>query len=151
MSHENAASIEAEISQLQNLDLEGLQLRWRATFGRTAPDIPKSILLRLLAYRVQVQAFGDLSPATRRLLDDLARQPQSPGSAVPVPGQSQLMAGTVLVREHEGRQHHVMVADGGFVWNGSTYPSLSKVAHAITGTKWNGPRFFGLREGVRSP
>ena len=67
-------------------------------------------------------------------------------AAVPVPGHGRLMAGTVLIREHEGRQHHVMVTDGNFVWNGKTFPSLSKVAHAITGTKWNGPRFFGLRD-----
>jgi len=53
----------------------------------------------------------------------------------------------VLVREHEGTHHHVMVTDSGFVWNGTTYPSLTKIAFAITKTRWNGPRFFGLREG----
>jgi hypothetical protein len=146
MSAGSCENVESAIDQLQKLDLDGLQLRWRAQFGRAAPALSKHLLLRLLAYRLQAQAFGDLTPATRRLLDDLARKNSRREVAVPVPGQGQLMAGTMLIREHEGKQHHVMVTDGRFVWNGKTYPSLSKVAHAITGTKWNGPRFFGLRD-----
>ena len=146
MHEESRESVEAEIDQLQMLNLVNLKLRWRAQFGRTAPILSKQLLLRLLAYRLQAQTFGDLSPATRRLLDNLARKTSRGQAAVPVPGHGRLMAGTVLIREHEGRQHHVMVTDGNFVWNGKTFPSLSKVAHAITGTKWNGPRFFGLRD-----
>ncbi len=151
MSVENADDVEAEIERLRGLDLTALQLSWRAVFGRAAPSqLSKTLLLRLLAYRLQAQAFGDLSPATRKLLDGLATE--APGSdsdaAVPLPGHGQLMPGTVLIREHDGCQHHVMVAEGGFVWNGTTYESLSKIAFAITGTKWNGPRFFGLREKV---
>jgi hypothetical protein len=146
MHAECCESVEAEIDQLQTLDLDALKLRWRAQFGRTAPVLSKQLLLRLLAYRLQAQAFGDLSPATRRLLDDLARKNGRGEGAVPVMSQGKLMAGTVLVREHEGKPHHVMVTDDSFVWNGKTFPSLSKVAHAITGTKWNGPRFFGLRD-----
>jgi hypothetical protein len=148
------ADVEAEIARLSALGLDGLQLRWRSQFGRTAPiHLSKHLLQRLLAYRLQAQAYGDLSPSTRRLLDGLAGEASSDGkqATVPLPEQGQLMPGTVLIREHEGRQHHVMVADGGFVWNGTTYPSLSKVAHAITGTKWNGPRFFGLRERTTAP
>ena len=111
--------------------------------------LSKHFLLHLLAYRLQVQAFCDLSPSTRRMLDALAKEKKSAvakNAAVPIPGQGQLLKGTVLVREHEGQQHHVMTTGEGFVWNGRTYPSLSKVAYAITGTKWNGPRFFGLRD-----
>jgi hypothetical protein len=154
MSVEKADDVEAEIERLRGLDLTALQLSWRAVFGRAAPaHLSKALLLRLLAYRLQAQAFGDLSQATRKLLDGLANgAPGSDGdAAVPLPGQGQLMPGTVLIREHDGRQHHVMVAAVGFVWNGMTYESLSKIAFAITGTKWNGPRFFGLREKVATP
>lgn len=154
MSVTKAVDVEAEIERLRGLGLAALQLSWRAVFGRAAPaHLSKTLLLRLLAYRLQAQAYGDLSPATRKLLDGLATEaPSSDGdAAVPLPGQGQLMPGTVLIREHDGQQHHVMVVEGGFVWNGTTYESLSKIAFAITGTKWNGPRFFGLREKVATP
>ena len=153
MRRENDDAMEAEIARLRDCDLDGLKLRWRAEFGRTAPALSKILLLRLLAHRLQAQAFGDLSPATRRMLEGLASETSVEGDPVAVPllGQGQLMPGTVLIREHDGRQHHVMVAEGGFVWDGKTYPSMSKVAYAITGTKWNGPRFFGLREKMATP
>jgi hypothetical protein len=75
----------------------------------------------------------------RKLLDRLAR-----GGAEPV---RHLKVGTVMVREHQGMLHEVMVVPGGFCWQDKTYPSLSTIAQAITGTAWNGPRFFGLRGG----
>jgi hypothetical protein len=153
MSADNDDAIGTGIARLRDLDLEGLKLRWRTEFGRAAPALSKTLLLRLLAYRLQAQAFGDLSPTTRRMLEGLAGEPSGKDKRAPVPlaGQGQLMPGTVLVREHNGHQHHVMVAESGFVWGGKTYRSLSKVAGAITGTKWNGPRFFGLREKVPAP
>jgi hypothetical protein len=153
MSADNDGEIETEIARLRDLDLEGLKLRWRTEFGRTAPALSKSLLLRLLAYRLQAQVFGDLSPPTKRMLEALASEPSGKDkqAPVPLPGHRQLMPGTVLIREHDGHQHHVMVAEGGFIWGGKTYPSLSKVAGAITGTKWNGPRFFGLREKAPAP
>lgn len=61
-----------------------------------------------------------------------------------------LRLGTTLVREHGGKRHHVKVIENGFVWNGAVYPSLTNVAHAITGTNCNGPRFFGLRDKERT-
>ncbi|HEX3942940.1 MAG TPA: DUF2924 domain-containing protein [Rhizomicrobium sp.] len=147
------ATIETEIARLRDLNLEGLKLRWRTEFGRMAPALSKSLLLRLLAYRLQAQVFGDLSQATRRMLETLTSEPSGKDkqAPVPLPDRNQLMPGTVLIREHNGHQHHVMVAEGGFAWDGKTYPSLSKVACAITGTKWNGPRFFGLREKALAP
>ena len=110
--------------------------------------LSKTLLRYLLAFRLQAEAFGDLSPATRKLLAGIAREPDdgTPGSAVPLSGQGQLMPGTVLVREHGGEAHHVMVVEDGFAWKGKTYRSLSKVAHAITGTKWNGRTFFGVSD-----
>ncbi len=148
-----AAAVEnaqgAEIAHLRDLDLEALRLRWHIAFGRSAPArLPKTLLLRLLVYRLQAQASGDLSRDTRKLLDGLAGggSPTEKDKPVPIPGQGKLALGTILIREHDGHRHHVMVTETGFTWDGRNYPSLSKVAFAITGTKWNGPRFFGLRD-----
>lgn len=142
--------VETEIDELGKLDTDSLRARWRWEFGKAcSPHLSKSLLMRLLAYRVQARAYGDLSRESKRLLDSLVSEKINGGKSngsIPLPGQGRLMKGTVLMREHEGHPHHVMVAESGFIWNGTNYPSLSKVAFAITGTKWNGPRFFGLRE-----
>ena len=135
-------SIEEEIAHLRGLDLAGLRARWRALMGRAAPaHLPRHLLLRILAYRVQANAFGDLAPESTRYLQRLAS-----GGDAPLPARSTARPGTVLVREWDGVHHHVMSVEGGYAWNGGTYRSLSEVARAITGTKWNGPRFFGLRD-----
>lgn len=154
MEDDPTEAVAREIATLRNLDLDGLRLRWRAVYGRSAPALlPKYLLMRLLAYRLQADAHGDLSRSTLQLLAELARRESTEGTnakqSVQMPAQSQLRPGTVLVREHAGHSHHVMVVEDGFAWNGKTYGSLTKVAHAITGTKWNGPRFFGLREQTR--
>lgn len=151
VSSNEREQLEIEIAHLQDLDLDGLRQRWRTEFNRTAPGhVPKHLMLRLLAYRCQANELGDLSRTTVQFLDGLARAKSTEevevDGAVSIPGQNRLAPGTVLVREHEGAYHHVMVTGDGFVWNGTTYPSLTKIAFAITGTRWNGPRFFGLRE-----
>jgi hypothetical protein len=142
------AAVESEIAHLRGLDLPGLRSRWRSQTGRAAPShLPKSVLLRVLAYRAQAAAFGDLDKATAHLLDRIADEARSGKRVeVPVPDRVGIRPGTLLIREWEGVSHRVMVMSEGFAWNGSTYPSLSKVARAITGTRWNGPRFFGLRD-----
>ena len=133
--------------------MDELRLRWHATFGRAAPShLPKPLLLRLLSYRLQAEAFGDLSPATLQLLERLGKAKGGNDPPVPLPSevgrQGLLKPGTVLMREHEGLSHHVLAVEDGFIWNGQKFPSLSQVAKAITGTQWNGPRFFGLRDRV---
>jgi hypothetical protein len=142
------AAVENEIAHLRGLDLQGLRARWRSLTGRPAPEhLAKSLLLRVLAYRVQAAAFGDLDRATARLLDRIAKEARAGRRIeVPVPDRAGLRPGTLLVRDWEGTSHRVMVMEEGFAWNGTTHPSLSKVARAITGTRWNGPRFFGLRD-----
>jgi hypothetical protein len=142
------AAIENEIAHLRGLDLDGLRARWRSLTGRAAPShLPKTLLLRVLAYRVQAAALGDLDKATMRLLDRIADEARAGRRVdVPVPDRAGLKPGTVLAREWEGVPQRVMVLADGFAWNGGTYESLSKVARAITGTRWNGPRFFGLRD-----
>ena len=115
--------------------------------GRRRRICRRRLLLRVLAYRAQAAVFGDLDKATARLLDRIADDAGSGKRVeVPVPDRVGIRPGTLLVREWEGVSHRVMVMAEGFAWNGSTYPSLSKVARAITGTRWNGPRFFGLRD-----
>lgn len=137
--------LSADLARLSLRDPAGLQRRWRMVFGRSAPEhLSPALMERVLAYRLQAERHGDLSPATARLLDRL--KPDSAAEALPLPNQPGTKPGTLLVREWKGELHRVTVLDLGFAWNGATYDSLSRVAHAITGTKWNGPRFFGLRE-----
>jgi len=143
-----AAALANEIAHLRGLDLDGLRARWRSLTGRAAPaHVPKTLLLRVLAYRVQAAALGDLDRVTTRLLDRLASDGRSSErTEVPVPDRISIRPGTLLIREWEGTPQRVMVLADGYAWNGTTYQSLSQVARAITGTRWNGPRFFGLRD-----
>ena len=132
------------------MDAASLRRRWRMVFGHPAPEqIPRSLLHRALAYRIQADVLGDLDRDTIRMLDRLARDGRG-GAVIPLPELRGTKPGTLLVREWEGVLHRVMVLEQGFAWNGQTYDSLSKVARAITGTNWNGPRFFGLRDRTRS-
>lgn len=131
--------VEDEVARLRDLDLVELRARFRAVTGKRASRLPRHLLIRTLGYRLQARAFGGLSRESIRLLDRIAD-----GIAVPPPVRQE-GPGTVLVREWNGVRYHVMIVKGGFAWNGATYRSLSEVAFAITGTKWSGPRFFGLK------
>ena len=144
-------SLEDEIAHLRDLDRKGLRARWKGIFrGQPPLHLPRHLLFAVLAYRLQADALGDLAPDTVRLLKQIG----STGStvdAVRLASQFDrrrinLKPGTILTREWNGQCHRVMVADAGFVWNGKAYDSLSRIAFAITGSKWNGPRFFGLRD-----
>jgi hypothetical protein len=106
-------------------------------------------LLRGIAYRLQVLEYGGLSKATRRKLKTLAKMVQATGRVAPNLGVS-LKPGARLVREWRGRTHTVTVTEDGFNYAGTSYPSLTKVALAITGARWSGPRFFGLVRDGRS-
>jgi hypothetical protein len=145
------STVEAEIARLRGLDVKALRARWRASFGRIAPpQVPRHLLFAMLAYRLQAEEMGDLDAETLRFLKQIDLTP-SKQAAVPLTRAFErrwrdLSPGTVLTREWEGQHHRVIVLDGGFAWQGRSYRSLSEIAKAITGTKWNGPRFFGLRE-----
>ena len=144
-------SVEDEIAHLRGLDLKGLRARWQSVFQRPAPShLPRHLLFAIIAYRIQADRFGHLDHETRQLLDRTdARESGAAMSARLVSfdqKRTELTPGTVLVREWERKSQRVMVMADGFAWNGQNYDSLSKVAFAITGTKWNGPRFFGLRD-----
>src|SRR5262245_36322778 len=143
-----SAALAAELAKLPSLGEDELFRIWRARVGRKVPKhLPRYLFIRLLAYQLQAQAFGDLDRNARGLLDLLVSRGQSVrGSKAQVSSGIGVRpkTGSVLVREHQGELHRVMVLDRGYAWSGQTYTSLSKVAFAITGTKWNGRRFFGL-------
>jgi Protein of unknown function (DUF2924) len=145
------ASVEDEITHLRGLDLGGLRSRWQSVFQRPAPvHLARNLLFAVIAYRVQADRYGDLDHATRQVLDRSVTKETGRVTSARLASfdqkRSKLTPGTVLVREWDRQSQRVMVMADGFAWNGQTYDSLSKVAFAITGTKWNGPRFFGLRD-----
>ena len=141
-------ALDVEIARLRDLDIAVLRSRWHVMFGRRPPPhLPRHLLFRILAYRLQVDRLGDLDDASRRLLDR-SGSPEKAGqnAANLVRPIADVWPGTSLSREWNGHMQRVTVLTDGFAWNGKTYPSLSKVAFAVTGTRWNGPRFFGLRD-----
>ena len=137
-----------EIARLRSLEIGELRARWHTTFKRRAPPhLPRHLLFRILAYQLQADQSGDLDTGTLRLLDRSGASADVGKLAAELnQRRTNLRAGTVLVREWDRQSHRVMVLAAGFGWNDKIYPSLSKVAFAITGTHWNGPRFFGLRD-----
>jgi hypothetical protein len=142
------ASVLSIVANLEGLDLSGLRRQWRARLGGEAPaHLPRWLLMRVLAYRLQSDAFGDFDKSIQRILrsEDAAapfdrRAPQTREGVG-------LKAGALLVREWNGRLERVMILEVGFAWKGRTFGSLSQIAKAMTGTTWNGHRFFGLRQG----
>jgi hypothetical protein len=144
-------SIGEEIAHLRGLDLKGLRSRWQSVFQKAPPDhLPRHLLFAIIAYRIQADRLGDLDHETRQVLDRTDAKDTGAKMAARLVSfdqkRTELTPGTVLVREWDRRPQRVMVLADGFAWNGGTYDSLSKVAFAITGTNWNGPRFFGLRD-----
>ena len=137
-----------EIARLRGLGVEKLRARWHTAFRRRAPPhLPRHLLFHILAYRLQADRLGELDADSRRLLDRIGSRASDEIDRLVADlnrPRTELKPGTLLTREWEGHPQRVMVLADGFSWNGTTYPSLSRVAFAITGTRWSGPRFFGL-------
>ncbi|MGL4238217.1 DUF2924 domain-containing protein [Tabrizicola sp.] len=131
-----ASATETEIEALAGLDLPALRAVWESRIGPPLKLRSWELLRHLLAWHLQVETFGDLDRETRRRL--AARGP------VEAEGRH-LGLGAILRRDWQGRRIEVVVETDGFRWDGRLFPSLSSVARAATGTRWNGPRFFGLR------
>lgn len=129
-------AVEREVEALAALDLDGLREEWRTRFGPPPPLRSVSLLRLTLAWRIQALAFGGLDHEARRQLKRTG--------AIEAEGLA-LGVGAKLRREWKGKLIEVEVEQKGFRWNGALYPSLSAAATAIAGTRWNGPRFFGLR------
>jgi len=140
MTVDKGACMEREIAALQALDRSTLLQRWRSAFGRNAPPrLSRTVMEKAIAYEMQARAFGGLSVRTIRALKAAAKPEALPVSRRP-PGR-----GARLVREWNGILHEVDIMDDGYLWRGQRHRSLSAIALAITGTKWSGPRFFGIK------
>lgn len=158
---EARSEMAAEITALVSLDLYGLRVKWRKLMRRPAPEhLNRSILIRIIAYKMQARRFGDLDAKCIQTLEAIARnhdrkrkagllKPKAVPEVEPVPPDRGHRPGTMFIREHGGEMHRVTVVHGGFEWRGETYRSLSDIARRITGTTWSGPRFFGLKEPAR--
>jgi hypothetical protein len=138
-------AVEAELDRLAVMPIVQLRLTWVKLFRK---DPPKSfgpdLLRRSIAHRIQEKAYGGLSGPAQRLLDQAMKAfAARPNGKIVLP--RRIKPGSVLVREWKGKSHRVTVLADGFVYDGDTYSNLSEIAVLITGTRWNGPRFFGLR------
>ncbi len=142
------ALVLGRLAALQAAPTADLKEQWRALFGKEPPPFNRSYLQSRLAYRIQELAYGGLRPETRARLEALGEQFDG-GNVVlrRVRADSRPLAGTRLLREHGGVEHVVTVLADGFEWEGRPYRSLSAIARAITGTRWNGWTFFGLKAG----
>ena len=139
------SALAPEIEELQEATSANLKQRWRALYRTEAPRrISRDLLIRALAYRIQEKTLGGLKPSTRRLLAKVTAD-ASAHRSIQVAPEPSLKPGTVLLREWHGTQHQVIVRENGIGFNGKLYKSLSQVAYRITGTKWSGPLFFGLK------
>jgi Protein of unknown function (DUF2924) len=143
----SGTNLEMTSLDLTNLSAAELEKLWRRHLGEKVPDhLPRSFLARLLAYRLQVQQQGGVSKksvAYLKVIEADLREGRTPET--PYPNEQRLKPGCQLLREHDGIDHRVTVLEGGYQWNSQTFTSLSSVARAITGTNWNGHRFFGLK------
>ena len=146
--------VEAAVAAIDEMNLDQLRAEWKKRFGPRAPQCrSKEVVRGLLAWRIQAEAYGGVSPDTTRRLRRLAESTERSAGRTGdrAARRAALMPGTVLTREWRGVLHRVQVLHEGFIHAGHRYGSLSEVARAVTGTRWSGPRFFGLgsRQGAR--
>lgn len=150
MQKQDNAQVLARLAALKDMTVRELKTEWQALMGAAAPNNSRSFLEQRLAYRIQELTWGGLTKPTVRMLDALADEVEGKKvrkSVISDPRNP--VIGTRLVREWDGAEHVITVLKDGFDWQGRRYKSLSAVARDITGTQWNGYRFFGLRENKR--
>ena len=140
----------ARLTALKAMSVNELKTEWQAMFDAPAPNNSRTFLESRLAYRIQELTYGGPDKQTRRLLDLLADEVEGTLTRkAQIADPRNPVVGTKLIREWDGIADTVTVLKDGFDWGGQRYKSLSAVARAITGTRWNGYRFFGLRERKR--
>jgi hypothetical protein len=137
-----------EIARLPMLTRDQLRAKWRTALKQPAPPhLRKQLLVPMLAYKLQEQAYGGLKPQVKRRLRELAvrfvADPKQGAAKLAAP--SKMKPGTRFIRQWKGESHHVTVSEDGFDYQGQVYRSLSEIARQITGTRWSGPLFFGLK------
>jgi hypothetical protein len=144
------ANLDTALAELEDLPKEDLWERYRQLYGRLPPPrMRRALALRAVAHRIQEEALGGPDPALRRRLAKLAEELRRTGR-ISVSAGPPVKPGTRLLRDWNGETHCVTVAHDGFEYRGERYRSLSRIARTITGTRWSGPAFFGLKERQRS-
>ena len=139
------ADVLGRVAALKTAPAAELQAQWRELFGKEAPPHNRTFLQSRLAYRVQELAYGGLKPETLRRLEALGEQLDGGNPVLRrIRVDDKPVTGTKLVRNHQGVEHIVTVLADGYSWEGRPYKSLSAIARAITGTRWNGWTFFGI-------
>lgn len=143
---ENANQLESELAAIASLSRADLVAQWTKIHGRPPPKgTSRRLLEYAAAYQLQAQALGDLKPKLRRQLCQQGMQERDPAPSAPQGRSAKALApGTRLVREWHRTLHTIDILADGVLYDGKRYRSLSEVARAITGTRWSGPRFFGL-------
>jgi hypothetical protein len=137
-SSKAVSDLEQEIARIASLSKDELRALWRKAKGHGPPEaLSKDLIARVLTQALQEARLGGLSPNRRK---QLAASAAGRGE-----NYRYVKTGSIIVREYQGQLHEVVVVPEGFLWAGQTYRSLSTIALKITGTSWNGPRFFGLR------
>ena len=145
-SGSETAKTPAEIAALFDLSVRELKDRWRSVYGTEPPPrSSRKLLVSAIAYRVQERAFGTLKPSVRRLLERTSEGNTGDRRVLRTRPVTRFSSGTVLIRDWQGKSHHVSVLDRGVLYRKRNYRSLSQVARVITGCRWSGPLFFGLR------
>lgn len=142
-------AVEAELDRLPTMPIANLRKRYHELFRTDSPTaFGPDLLRRSIAHRIQEQAYGGMSIPSRRLLDQLVKAAiAKPNGRLDLP--QRIKRGSELVRTWKGKTYRVSVVADGFACDGKTFASLSEIATEITGTRWNGPRFFGLRSSTR--
>jgi hypothetical protein len=145
-----STEISTKLQELPRLPKPALLALWEELFVQPAhPRLRRNLMIPILAYRIQEQAYGGLKPSTRKYLQKLAADLDQ-NRNTPSPVAPQLKAGTKLLRQFQGEMHEVRVGEEGLEYRGRRYESLSEIARQITGTRWSGPLFFGLKKGQKA-
>ena len=141
-----SASMAGQIAQMRTFSRQQLLDMWRKLYERAAPPgIRRELLIPFLAYRMQEHAYGGLKSSARSELRRIARDLERSSGSTRLILRPKIKAGTRLLREWRGQMHEVMATESGYEYRGVSYRSLSEIARKVTGTRWSGPAFFGLK------
>jgi hypothetical protein len=142
-----APDVSGQIAKLPSFSRQQLLDLWLKLYGRAAPPgIRRELMVPFLAYRMQEKAYGGLKPATRAQLLRIARALENATSTTEWLSKPKVKPGTRILRQWRGDTHEIMVTESGYEYRAASYRSLSEIARKITGTRWSGPAFFGLKD-----
>ncbi len=145
----STSSADGDVAALETLSKDNLKDKWTTLYGTVPPKrMGRDLLMRGVAHRIQEQAQGGPCRALKRRLSALVKELHQTGD-VTIADRPPVKPGTRLIRDWQGETHEVTVREDGFIWRGARYRSLSQIARAITGTRWSGPAFFGLKQSRR--